>query len=66
MAVLYGRDGRLTAQNGGFLPGQEVRTLEGGQVRLRFAGGWVSLASKKTGTPSPRRRRHSRPPLYMF
>ena len=34
MAVLYGRDGRLTAQNGGFRPGQWSDSANRGFVAL--------------------------------
>jgi hypothetical protein len=38
MALLYGRAGRLTAENGGFRPGQHAVDALEGRARLRQAG----------------------------
>ena len=47
MALLYGRAGRLTAENGGFWPGQERKAaLEG--VDLCSAAGGLSAVPAET------------------
>ena len=77
MALLYGRAGRLTAENGGFWPGQIQDRLEAMTLEIMHASpsalqltaaGVDELRRELRGAPTRRARSHCRflPPRIRF